>query len=88
METTALCLSTFFISKNESTCEEKKMMPLTFSSQMELKVVFEHFYFNRFHPILIRDKQLITSEMDCLDYYFNQGQYQATLADLTKQTMK
>lgn len=78
----------FLLARMNQRVRRKKMMPLTFLSQVELKTVFEHFYFNRFHPILIRDKQLITSEMDCLDYYFNQGQYQATLADLTKQTMK
>ena len=78
----------FLLSRMNQRVRRKKMMPLTFSSQMELKTVFDHFYFNRFHPILIQDKHLITSEMNCLDYYCNQGQYQATLADLTKQTMK
>ena len=78
----------FLLARMNQRVKRKKMSPLAFSSQMELKAVFDHFYFNRFHPIFIRDKQLITNETDCLDYYFNQGQYQATLADLTKQTMK
>lgn len=78
----------FLLARMNRQIDKRKMMPLTFLSQTELKAVFERFYFNRFHPILVRDKQMITSESDCLDYYFNQGQYQATLADLMKQTLK
>lgn len=78
----------FLLARMNRQIGKRKMTPLTFLSQTELKAVFERFYFNRFHPILIRDQQMLTSEIDCLDYYFNQGHYHATLADLTKQQMK
>ncbi|WP_440895987.1 site-2 protease family protein [Amphibacillus sp. Q70] len=65
-----------------------KMMPLTFKSQTTLKDVFSQFYLNRFHPILIRDQQMVTSETDCLVFYFKKGQYHANLDDLIKHEMK
>ena len=78
----------FLLARMNQHIKEKKMQPLLFISHVKLKSVFEHFYLNKFHPILIRDKQIITSELDCLNYYFKQGQYHATLSDLTQQTKK
>lgn len=66
----------------------KKMMPLTFTSQTALTDIFNGFYLNRFHLIVVRDRQLMISETDCLTYYYYKGKIDARLDDLIKHETK
>src|SRR5690625_5927837 len=67
---------------------KKKLMPLTFSSQTALKDVFTKFFYNRLHPILIKDQPMILTETELLHFYFKKSHYHANLNQIMKQIMK
>ncbi|MBU5593593.1 stage IV sporulation protein FB [Amphibacillus sp. MSJ-3] len=78
----------FLLTRMNQKKRSDHLMPLTFTSQTLLKDVFTQLYLNRYHPILIRDRQMVTSESDCLSYYFKKGQHHARLDDLIEHGTK
>lgn len=78
----------FLLTRMNQKKRSDHLMPLTFTSQTLLKDVFTQLYLNRYHPILIRDRQMVTSESDCLSYYFKKGQHHARLGDLIEHGTK
>lgn len=78
----------FLLSRMDKQKMKKKLMPLTFSSQTALKDVFTKFFYNRLHPILIKDQPMILTETELLHFYFKKGHYQANLNQIIKQKMK
>lgn len=78
----------FLLARMDRQGKSRQMMPLIFTSQTLLKDVFTEFYYHRFHPIFIRDRDVITNETDCLIYYYKQGNYDAKLDNIIKHRMK